>query len=284
MIAQRDAEVRDYLVGTGTLIDTVDGIRNILLVGLDARPGETKSRSDTIIVLTLDGNRNEIRLTSLLRDLYVSIPGRSNNRINAAWVYGGFDLLRKTLIENFGLTVNEYVAVDLTLLTDLIDRIGGLTLNVATEQQRQAINGVIDGYNYQFHLKANSDFVTKVGEQLLNGKQAQAYARYRRNESDFQRTKRQREVLEKVFEKLQDMSLVELSQLAVFAMDRLETNLSLSDIISLIPIMFNMKDASFDQLTLPHEGEYQNKIVSGMDVLVPDLKAAQKRLAAFING
>ena len=284
MIAQLDEEVRDYLIGTGELIDTVEGVRNILLVGLDARPGETKSRSDTMMILTIDGNSNQIRLTSLLRDMYVSIPGHGNNRINTAWVYGEFELLRDTIANNFGLRVDEYVAVDLTLLTDLVDQIGGLTLTVHSQKELSAINGVIDGYNYQFHLKANSDFLTELGEQHMNGKQVQAYARYRRIDSDFKRTERQREVLELIFEKLQGMSLVELSKLAAFSMDRLSTNLSLSDIISLIPIMFNMKDASFQQLSLPYDGEYQSKTVSGMSVLVPDLRAAQTRLSAFING
>ena len=80
------------------------------------------------------------------------------------------------------------------------------------------------------------------------------------------------------------MSLIELSRLASYAVDRVETNISLSGVISLIPVMFNMKDAGFGQLTLPYEGEYQSKTISGMSVLVPDLRAAQTRLRAFING
>ena len=283
MIAQLDEAARDYLIGTGEMIDTIDGSRHILLVGLDARPGETRSRSDTMVILTLNGAKNEIRLTSLLRDTYVSIPGHGNNRLNAAWVFGGFELLRDTIAENLGLRVDEYVAVDLTLLTDLIDEIGGLTLTVSSQAQLNAINGVIDGYNYQFNLTPNSDFLTELGEQRMNGKQAQAYARYRKGESDIQRTERQREVLRKIFDRLQEMSLAELSRLAMSAMTRLETNLSFSDIISLIPIMYHMKDAGFQQLSLPSEGEYRAMTVSGMAVLVPDLPAAQARLTALVS-
>lgn len=283
-IAQLDEEVRDYLIGTGELIDSVDGVRNILLVGVDARPGETKSRSDTIIILTIDGNNNVIKMTSLLRDLYVSIPDHSNNRINVAWVYGEFDLLRETIRENFGLDVTEYVEVDLTLLVDLVDQIGGLTLNVATEKQKSAINGVIDAYNYQFGEPNNDGLITSLGEQQMNGKQVMAYARYRKIDSDFQRSERQREVLGLIFDKIKDMSLIQLTKLASYAVDRVETNLSLNDIVSLIPVMYSMKDAPIEQLTLPYEGEYQSKTVSGMAVLVPDLAAAQARLEAFIYG
>ena len=242
-IARLDEEVRDYLIGTGELMDSVEGVRNILLVGVDARPGETKSRSDTIIILTIDGNNNVIKMTSLLRDLYVSIPDHGNNRINVAWVYGEFDLLRQTIRENFGLDVTEYVEVDLTLLVDLIDQIGGLTLNVGSEKQRKAINGVIDAYNYQFREPNNDGLVTSLGEQQMNGKQVMAYARYRKIDSDFKRSERQREVLSKIFDKIKGMSLIELTRLAAYAVDRVETNLSLNDIVSLIPVMYGMKDA-----------------------------------------
>ena len=283
-IARLDEEVRDYLIGTGELMDSVEGVRNILLVGIDARPGETKSRSDTIIILTIDGNNNVIKMTSLLRDLYVSIPDHGNNRINVAWVYGEFDLLRQTIRENFGLDVTEYVEVDLRLLVDLVDQIGGLTLNVGSEKQRKAINGVIDAYNYQFREPNNDGLVTSLGEQQMNGKQVMAYARYRKIDSDFKRSERQREVLGLIFDKIKDMSLIELTRLAAYAVDRVETNLSLNDIVSLIPVMYSMKDAPIEQLTLPHEGEYQSRTVSGMAVLVPNLSEAQARLEAFIYG
>lgn len=283
-IARLDEEVRDYLIGTGELIDSVEGVRNILLVGVDARPGETKSRSDTIIILTIDGNNNVIKMTSLLRDLYVSIPDHGNNRINVAWVYGEFDLLRQTIRENFGLDVTEYVEVDLRLLVDLIDQIGGLTLNVGSEKQRKAINGVIDAYNYQFREPNNDGLVTSLGEQQMNGKQVMAYARYRKIDSDFKRSERQREVLSKIFDKIKGMSLIELTRLAAYAVDRVKTNLSLNDVVSLIPVMYSMKDAPIEQLTLPYEGEYQSRTVSGMAVLVPNLSKAQARLEAFIYG
>ncbi len=284
MIAQLDEEVRDYLTGKSQLIDTVDGIRNILLVGLDARPGETTSRTDTMVILTLDGNRNEIRMTSLMRDMYVSLPGRSNNRLNTAWVYGGPEMLLQTIEDNFGLHIEEYVAVDLRLLIDVIDELGGLTLTVENQRQLAAINGVIDGYNAQFHEKVNDGLLTQTGEQLMNGKQVQAYARYRKIDSDVQRTARQREVLTKVFEKLQTKSAIELTRIASGALDRVQTNLTLSDMVSLIPVMFKMKDAQISQLTIPYDAEYQSKTVRGMAVLVPNLEVCQDKLNAFING
>lgn len=283
IVAQLDAEALEYLKADGEVIETIDGVRNILLVGVDARPGETRSRSDTMVILTVDGNRNEIRMTSLMRDMYVSIPGRGNNRINAAWVYGGPELLLQVIEENFGLKIEEYVAVDLRVLIDIVDELGGLTLTVETKQQLSAINGVIDAFNYQFKEKNNDGLLTQIGTQQMNGKQVQAYARYRRGESDVQRTARQREVLTLLFDKLQNKSIFELTGIAFSVMDRIETNLSFSEIVSLIPVAFGMKDAQFEQLTIPYDASYQNKTISGMAVIVPDISACRKEMDAFIN-
>ncbi len=284
IIAALDEEVREYLIGDVDLIDTIDGIRNILLVGVDARPGETRSRSDTMLILTLDGNANEIRMTSLMRDMYVAIPGHGNNRINAAWVFGGPDLLTETIKDNFGLKIDEYISVDLRVLIDLVDAMGGLTLTVESEKQLKAINGVIDAYNYQFGDPVNDGLLDKTGEQQMNGKQVQAYARYRKGESDVQRTARQREVLRLLFDKLQTKSIFELTGIAYSTLDRVETNLSLSEIVSLIPVAYNMKDARISQLTLPYDASYQSKTIKGMAVLVPDLSSCTKALDAFVNG
>jgi len=283
IVKQLDEEVLGYLTGAKEPIETIEGIRNILLVGVDARPGETKSRSDTMMILTIDGNANEIRMTSLMRDMYVAIPGHGNNRINAAWVYGEADLLLKTIEQNFGLVIDEYVAVDLRVLIDVIDLIGGLTLTVETKKQMNAINGVIDAYNYQFKEPTNDGLLTETGEQLMNGKQVQAYARYRKIDSDIQRTARQREVLTKLFDKLQTKSIFELTKIASTVLDRVETNLTLSDIVALIPVVYGMKDASFEQMTIPADVAYQSKTVSGMAVLVADMEVCRSALADFIN-
>ena len=283
IVKQLDEEVLGYLTGAKEPIETIDGIRNILLVGVDARPGETKSRSDTMMILTIDGNANEIRMTSLMRDMYVAIPGYGNNRINAAWVYGEADLLLATIEQNFGLVIDEYVAVDLRVLIDVIDLMGGLTLNVESKKQMNAINGVIDAYNYQFKEPTNDGLLTHTGEQLMNGKQVQAYARYRKIDSDIQRTARQREVLTKLFDKLQTKSIFELTKIASAVLDRIETNLTLSDIVALIPVVYGMKDADFEQMTIPADVAYQSKTVRGMAVLVADMEVCRSAMAKFIN-
>ena len=150
-------------------------------------------------------------------------------------------------------------------------------------KQLKAINGVIDGYNAQFNCPKNSDLLTKLGEQQMNGKQVQAYGRYRKIDSDFKRTERQREILSKLYEKVTEKSLTELSLLVSRYIDRVDTNLTLTDMISLLPTLLSMKGAQINQLRLPDDGDYQSKTVSGMAVLVPDLQACRDKLSAFLQ-
>ena len=283
MIAQLDAEVQDMLVHSDELIDVQEGVRNILLVGLDRRPGEGRSRSDTMVIVTLDGNDNVVKLTSLMRDMYVNIPGHGNNRINAAYVFGGAELLLATIEENFGLHIDEYAAVDLTLVIDVVDELEGLVMNVENMAQLRAINGVIDAYNAQFNCPVNSDLLTETGEQLMNGKQVQAYARFRHTDNDFYRTQRQRNVLVALYEKIHQYKLVDLTLLASKYIDRVDTNLSLTDIVSMLPIVLQMDAGSIEQLRLPADDEYTARMISGMAVLVPDMEACRARLADFIT-
>ena len=97
-------------------IDKVNELQHILLLGIDARPGQTTGRSDTMIILTVDTNNQKIKLMSLMRDIIVAIPGRENNRLNAAYYFGGPDLLLQTIENNFGIHIEHYVGVNFSLL------------------------------------------------------------------------------------------------------------------------------------------------------------------------
>ena len=223
----------------------VANMRHLLLIGIDARPGETTGRSDTMIIVTLDPDGNVIKLTSIMRDLYVEIPGRKNNRINATYVFGGPELLMETIELNFGVHIDHYIAVNFSMLGKLIDSIGGLTLTVENEYYMRRINAVIKQDNRVLGIDRNDQLLTEPGEQLMAGKQAQAYARYRYGtaDGDFGRTVRQREIITKIFEKLNQMTAIELMGLVVDNFDNVYTNLSVSDLASYAPVLISMKDA-----------------------------------------
>ena len=264
-------------------LEAVGGMTNILLIGLDARPGETTGRSDTMILLTLDAEHNCIKLTSFMRDLYVEIPGRKNNRLNAAYVFGGPELLMKTMKKNFGIEVDHYVAVNFSILADVIDQLGGLVIDVP-EKYLPRINAVIYQDNLVLGLPDTDGYIQEAGEQLLTGKQAQAYARYRYGtpDGDFGRTVRQREVVLKCLEKIKSLSMTELVQLAINNLDNVSTDMSVIDMITLAPAAFQLKDSEVRELRIPIDGAYSTKTISGMWVMVPNRNKNLNAITEFL--
>lgn len=264
--------------------DKLDGMRNILLLGVDSRTSSFSGRTDTMILLSVDIEGNLIKMTSFLRDTYVSIPGYKNNRLNAAYVYGGFDLLAATFEENFGIRPDAYVIVNLSGLTRVIDELGGVYVDVDSKKLDR-INAVIYWYNKQVLNLSNlrDGYLTKGGLQKLTGKQAEAWARYRYSESDMQRAERQRQLISIIFEQICTMSLSELVSFAMDNIDLVKTNLGISDIISLAPAVLALRDAEIRELQIPISGGYKSQTVSGMSVLVPDRQKNADALAEFLK-
>lgn len=264
--------------------DKLDGMRNILLLGVDSRTSSFSGRTDTMILLSVDIEGNLIKMTSFLRDTYVSIPGYKNNRLNAAYVYGGFDLLAATFEENFGIRPDAYVIVNLSGLTRVIDELGGVYVDVDSKKIDR-INAVIYWYNKQVLDLSNlrDGYLTKGGLQKLTGKQAEAWARYRYSESDMQRAERQRQLISIIFEQICTMSLSELMSFAMDNIDLVKTNLGISDIISLAPAVLALRDAEIRELQIPISGGYKSQTISGMSVLVPDRQKNANALAEFLK-
>lgn len=276
----QDSAADEYL---NSAMDAVNELQNILLLGIDARPGEKTGRSDTMIIVSVDTEGKVIRMVSLMRDMYVEIPGKKNNRLNAAYVFGGPELLMKTIKKNFGIEVDSYVAVNFSMMADLIDQIGGLELEVESDYYKDRINAVIKCDNAVLGIDVNDGLLKTSGLQLMTGKQAQAYARYRygTNDGDFGRTARQREVIMKILEKVSGMNMIQLFKLAGDNIDKVYTNLTLEQILELVPAVFQLQDAEIMQLRLPVDNGYQFKTVSGMSVIMPDRTKTKQALAEF---
>lgn len=257
---------------------------NILLAGLDRRPGQKTGRSDSMMLLTIRPKKNEMKIISFMRDLYVDIPGHSANRLNSAYVKGGPKLLIKTLEKNFGVKIDDYVAVDFMLLADVVDQLGGLELTVE-QKNVKAINAVIRDYNRLNGQKERDGLIQKAGRQTLSGKQVQAYARFRygTSDGDFGRTARQREVVKKALKKASGLSAARLTKIAAQNLSRVKTSLSLGDLAGMLPILGRVSDMEISQLRIPANGEYSSRRINGMAVLKPDLGKAQRRIQRFLN-
>lgn len=266
-------------------LDMLDGMRNILLLGVDSRTGKIEGRTDTMILLTVDIERKVIKLTSFLRDLYVEIPGYKNNRLNSAFVFGGFPLLQKTFEKNFGVKPDAYIAVNLSGLAKIIDALGGVYVDVDAKKIDR-INAVIYWYNKQVLnlTNLNDGYVKKGGYQKLTGKQAEAWARYRYSESDYQRSARQRQLISIIFDEVKKMSVKELVNFALTNANLVQTNLTLQEMISLAPAVLALSDAEIQEFRIPIDNGSKSQTISGMSVLVPDRQKNAKALKEFLLG
>lgn len=239
-----------------------DDLLNILLVGQDRRPGQGRQRSDSMIVCSINFETKQIAMISFLRDLYVQIPGYTDNRLNAAYVFGGFPLLKDTLNVNFGITVDGCFEVDFTGFTTLIDKIGGVDVSLTATEARIVGGGAEEGLNH------------------LDGEHALTYARIRKIDSDFQRTDRQRKVLLACFEKVKQRSLKEMLSLLDEALPYLTTDMTNSQIYSIASKLFPLvNNAEINTYHIPPDGTYSNLYIRGMAILYPDLGTIRNILA-----
>lgn len=243
-----------------------DHLINILLVGQDKRAGEKRQRSDTMILCSINPETGEVSLISFLRDLYVQIPGDySDNRLNAAYRFGGFELLDATLTQNFGVSIDANFEVNFTGFEAIIDMIGGIYMEMTDEEVVYFNNGHKAGFTGNYNL--------------LNGEHALNFARLREIDNDFGRTNRQRKVLLAVFEKINSLSAAELLDLMYNALPYLTTDLTDAQILSiayrLLPLVTSMEISSY---TVPARNAYDSVNIRGMAVLLPDLELIREQL------
>ncbi len=251
---------------------------NILLVGVDAREGETESRSDTMMLVTLDNKNGEIKLTSFLRDSYVSIAGRDRKeKLNAAYLRGGIQTLIDTLELNFKVSIPYYVVVDFEIFTTIVDELGGINVDV-TEKESY----------YTYHSgKVGVPVRIEAGEDvLLNGEQALWYSRIRYLDSDFMRTQRQRKVITAIVEKTLQQDIPTMIGLAETIIPLVKTNLSSEEIVS-IGVTALLKQAysyPIVQQQIPAENTWSSKSISGVGKsLVMDFEDNIKIMQNFLS-
>lgn len=251
---------------------------NILLVGVDAREGETESRSDTMMLVTLDNKNGEIKLTSFLRDSYVEIAGRKKKeKLNAAYLRGGIQTLIDTLEMNFKVSIPYYAVVDFEIFTTIVDELGGINVDV-TEKESY----------YTYHSgKVGVPVRIEAGEDvLLNGEQALWYSRIRYLDSDFMRTQRQRKVISAIVEKTLQQDIMTMIGLAETIIPLVKTNLSSKEIMD-IGVKALLKQAysyPIVQQQIPAEKTWSSKSISGVgSCLVMDFEKNVKIMQNFLS-
>ncbi len=251
---------------------------NVLLVGVDAREGEIASRSDTMMLVTLDNKNKQIKLTSFLRDSFVEIAGRNYwSKLNSAYFRGGIQTLSDTLELNFKVDVQYYALVDFEIFTTIVDSIGGINVDVTERESYYTYHS--GSVNVPVRIEAGEDV-------LLNGEQALWYSRIRYLDSDFHRTQRQRKVITAIVEKASKMSITELYALAEEIIPLVKTNMSSNEIMSLGLASVKNKVYSYPiiQHQIPADGTWSDKNIQGVGAsLVMDIPLNQQLLHSFLS-
>lgn len=256
------------------------GIINILMVGLDGRNGiDDGSRTDSIILATINTNTKSIKLTSFMRDMYVKIPNYGQNKINAAYAYGGADLLIKTINTNFNLNVQNYVSIDFSAFQGLVDALGGVDVEVK-DYEVDEINYYIKEADWS---NPDPDYISGPGYQHLSGAQALSYCRIRYvGNSDYERTERQRKVLSLLIQKARGTNVTKLPELFKTLIPYIKTNIPTTKLMNIGYTAYKFGDTEIGTLRIPAAGLFKEATVYDMAVLIPQVEKNALVLQDFI--
>ncbi|MBD7910251.1 LCP family protein [Clostridium cibarium] len=260
-------------------------IINVALFGVDRGENDggedgMKGLSDSNIILTINEDKKEVKVSSIMRDTYVTIPGYGDSIINQAMYEGGPELMLKTINTNFNLDIDKFIGVNLNTLPQLIDKLGGLDLEVDSDEFK-FINSYIDNINGKNNT--NIAHLKSPGKQHLNGTQATAYCRIRYTEgTDFKRTERQRNVLTLIAKKLSAMSVGELNSFVLEELPIVKTNLSYGEIVSIGKAILNIGTGNIQQNRFPNDGDHWSTGTFGDYKLNIDKQATTEKMHKFI--
>lgn len=268
LTADQQSVLSDQELKTFNGMSASDGSNNILLLGSDSREGET-ARADTIMVLQLDGPSHKPKLVSFMRDTLVSIPGYGQTKLNAAYAYGGAELVRQTLSQNFGIDCKYYTIVDFLSFESVIDTLFPKGVEIDAEKD----------------MSSHIDVPITAGVQMMDGQTLLQYARFRMDEEgDFGRVRRQQQVMNAVFSSMKNpLVLAKLPYAAGKVMGEAATDLPMT---FLLKNTFSIAKGAggIDRLSVP----INNSWSYGMDdyggsVLVVNKEQNQQAVEAFFN-
>ncbi|CEN82343.1 LCP family protein [Paraclostridium sordellii] len=256
---------------------------NIALFGLDRRSKEEKSRADSIMVANINFETKTINLVSILRDTLVDIKGHGKDKLNHSYAYGGPELSMETINLNFDLDINKYVSVDFFSLAKVIDIIGGVDINLKDYEANQ-INQNLNEINSIEKLPKETDYIQGSGLKNLNGRQAVAYCRIRKEgNGDYERTQRQRNVLKAILLKYEKLDSGKRFEVGMEMMSQVNTNIPINDIKDLQNKILSDKDFTINQHMIPFEGSFETKIIDKKWVIDANMKENIKKIHEYLK-
>ena len=249
-------------------------VTNILLLGVDARnpKDDTASRSDSMMLISIDKAHNCVKMVSFLRDTWVYIPCiDKKQRLNAACQYDGYNGVVDTIEYNFGIDIDGYVFADFEMFKVLVDSIGGVEVEVSEKEAKEVTS----------HKGRYGNVKLDAGKYKLTGEQALAYCRIRKIDTDFMRAYRQRTVMQAILKSVKSANPIKLVSMASKAAPYIETNLSKTKIISsglkALPCIGDMAE-----VRVPFDGTWQYATIGGASVITIDVDKNKEQLKDLI--
>lgn len=249
-------------------------VTNILLLGVDARnpKDDTASRSDSMMLISIDKAHNCVKMVSFLRDTWVYIPCiDKKQRLNAACQYDGYNGVVDTIEYNFGIDIDGYVVADFEMFKVLVDSIGGVEVEVSEKEAKEVTS----------HKGRYGNVKLDAGKYKLTGEQALAYCRIRKIDTDFMRAYRQRTVMQAILKSVKSANPIKLVSMASKAAPYIETNLSKTKIISsglkALPCIGDMAE-----VRVPFDGTWQYATIGGASVITIDIDKNKEQLKDLI--
>lgn len=251
-------------------VEDIKGKVNVLLLGVDAREEGEQARTDTIMIAQYDPDQKKTKLVSLMRDSYVEIPGHGKQKLNAAFVLGGTELVRQTIKENFDIDLQYYSMIDFKGFTKMIDAAfpEGIEINVEKAMSK------------------NIGVSLQPGLQKLNGKELLGYVRYRHDaRSDFGRVERQQTAIKKIADEVSSVQgVMKLPAMFGTIQPYIATNMEKTKLLSIGTSFLTSSDREIESFTIPQEGMYQNKRYPNAGlVLELDLERNKQALHEFME-
>lgn len=265
--AQNDSKLKEYKFN-GVKADG-DAI-NVLLIGSDSR-GADQGRSDSLMIAHYNTKINTPKLVSIMRDTYVDIPGHGKNKINAAYSYGGPELVRQTIKENFGVDVEYYVVANFEGFPKIVDTLAPEGIKINAEKD----------------MSKNIDVSIKKGEQVMDGKTLLQYARFRKDaEGDFGRIRRQQQVLEALKEQALDVGdVTKIPDVIGKLQGYSSTNIPNGTLMSIGADFLLGKTKTMEKFAIPVEGKWHNERIEGAGSVLrlDDMAANAQALQDFLK-
>ena len=248
-------------------------IVNVLVMGTDSRDVTLdRGRSDTMIVVSYNAKTGEVKLTSLLRDSLIYIEGVGWNRINTAYFYGGVGLAINTVNQLYNLDIQQFIVIDFNGVKNFFDYIGGVELTFSQEE--------IDLYNLYWGTSL------EAGTHQCTSRMIMSHMQNRTIGSDFERTRRQRDVITAVVRKiLGEKSAAEIYDIVDYAFGLIKTNIPATDLVSYAAsVLGNASKLSIQTQNVPYTDAYQYARYNGMSIITYDIADAARRINEFIYG